>query len=182
MKVLGLDPGSRITGYAVVSDGVIVDAGVFRLKQKELGHRLSELLCDIVALLSKHPDLDAVGVESPFINPKFRNAIIPLAQARGVLLAAVAGAGHSHLDISPSSVKQAVGVGGNASKAQVASAMKLAFRQPQGLNKIAQDVYDALAVAEATRGALLPGSSASRKPKRPRTLAGGRKRKGRPSP
>lgn len=146
MRVIGLDPGSEITGYAVVEGKKIIEAGVLRQKHHhDLPARLAGLLTDIRELVERtKPEI--AGVESPFINPKFKSAVIPLSHARGVIVAVLALAKVPVVSISPSEVKKGVGAPGNAAKAIVAMFVQDAY----GLSApVGPDCSDALAVAYA---------------------------------
>ena len=93
MRILGIDPGSRATGWGlvVVEHGQPrpLDHGVLRTgpSGSPLARRLSRLNADLRALVSTlHPDCAAV--ESPFHGANARSAL-QLAHARGVVLAAL---------------------------------------------------------------------------------------------
>lgn len=170
MRVIGLDPGTEITGYAVVEGTEIIEAGVLRQKKHhDLPRRLAGLLDDMRELIDRtKPEL--AGVESPFINPKFASAVIPLSHARGVIVAMLARSGVTVLSIAPSEVKKAVGAKGNAKKDTVALFVKdvYSLKAPVG-----PDCSDALAVAHAasSRAPKPPEPSAEPRPASPRRRA-----------
>jgi crossover junction endodeoxyribonuclease RuvC len=159
MISMGVDPGSRRTGWGVVrqegSRATLVALGVFKTPAKaDLSVRLAHLHREMTALLAAHaPDL--VGMETVFHGPSTKS-LVTLGQARGALLAAMGEAGASVTELSPSEVKKAVTGRGSAMKEQV-SHMVGAMLGPGALEAAAAhgaagrlDATDALAVALAT--------------------------------
>jgi crossover junction endodeoxyribonuclease RuvC len=146
-RVLGIDPGSRVTGFGVVeaqgSRLCHLAHGVLRLPgDMALEFRLAELfhgLCEVLALWAP----DAVAVEGVFAFRNARSALV-LGHARGVALLAAAQGGRSVFEYAPAAVKRAVGAGGAASKEGVAKQMR-AFLGLTG--PLRADATDALAVA-----------------------------------
>lgn len=127
MKVLGIDPGTSVTGYGIVEFGNgtpgfgrLVECGVIRFgKGTSLPHRLAELHAEIVALIERHRPT-ALALENAFYHKNVRTTLV-LGHARGVVLLA---AQQYHLQISeypPTRVKKAVVGVGSAPKAQVAA-------------------------------------------------------------
>lgn len=123
MIVMGIDPGSRRTGWAVVrhegSRLQLIDLGVLSAPPKaELPERLAWLHEGLAQLLSRHgPEL--IAVESVFHGPNIRSLVI-LGQARGALLAALGKNEGVFTELSPAEVKKAVTGRGGATKDQVA--------------------------------------------------------------
>jgi len=105
---MGVDNGSHVMGYAVMDGETILDAGMVKTSAKDQGQRLSVIYTEFCVLLDQHKP-DIVAIETPFINPKFMNAVIPLSHSRGVLVLAVAQRGIRRMDISAPSAKAAVG-------------------------------------------------------------------------
>ncbi|MFT7465462.1 MAG: crossover junction endodeoxyribonuclease RuvC [Pseudohongiellaceae bacterium] len=123
MIVMGIDPGSRRTGWAVVrqvgSRLQLIDLGVLIAREKApLPERLGQLHDGLSILLSRHnPELAAV--ESVFHGPNTRSLVV-LGQARGALLAALGKNEAAFDEMSPAEVKKAVTGKGGATKEQVA--------------------------------------------------------------
>jgi crossover junction endodeoxyribonuclease RuvC len=152
VRILGIDPGSRFLGYAVVeaSDDPArrlryVECGVITATVKhELARRLAEIATGLGEVIDELAP-DVVAVEDVFVRQNFRTALV-LGQARGVVLAVAGMAGlHVH-SYPPSSVKQAVTGRGRAPKEQVGAMVKalLGLKRPPAV-----DAADALAVAIA---------------------------------
>lgn len=151
MRVLGIDPGLRLTGYGCIQWSVLggepalVEAGVLRLNiTRPLAERLKQLHDDLGAMLDElAPDVLAVeGLFSMYRNP--RTAIL-MAHARGVVLLQASLRGMSLVELTPTEVKKAVTGRGHASKAQVQRAV-MAQCGLAGLPE-PSDVADAIAVA-----------------------------------
>ena len=148
MLILGIDPGSLHTGYGLVqrngSSLVAVDAGRFSCpRDLDLPRRLAHLagrLEDLIA--ARRPDLAVL--ETPFHGMNARSLIV-LAQARGALLAVLAGRGVEIREYSPAEVKSAVAGNGRADKDQVARMVRLLL-SARG-DGWASDATDALALA-----------------------------------
>ena len=148
MLILGLDPGSRHTGFGVIrqtwSTLEAVDFGRLSVSAKErLSTRLGSITTDLEELL-RTLDPAAVAIESTFLgmNPK---SLVVLSQARGALLAVV---GRRQIDVfeySPSAVKSAVTGSGRADKKQVAQMVRVLLKLPN--EQLPDDATDALAIA-----------------------------------
>jgi crossover junction endodeoxyribonuclease RuvC len=147
MRVLGIDPGSRITGYGVVDQIgnrlVHVDNGaIFTDSASDFAGRLKQIFDGLSAVIAEfHPE--HVAVENIFFSTNVQSAL-KLGQARG---AAIVAAVHADLPVAEYTalqVKQAVVGQGRAEKGQVQKMLKALL----GLPEIAQaDASDALAVA-----------------------------------
>jgi crossover junction endodeoxyribonuclease RuvC len=118
--VLGLDPGTAVTGYGVVrSDGpALVECGVIRTNPRDaLARRLSDIYEGVRELLDRHAP-SALAVEDVFYAKNVRTTVV-LGHARGVILLAGAQVGIPIYEYPPREIKKAVtGVGG-ATKEQV---------------------------------------------------------------
>ena len=146
--ILGIDPGTAITGFGVICDSgqsvKYLDCGYISTSQDtELSERLLLISQSIDKLVRTHrPDL--VAVESLFFG-KNRTTAIAVAQARGVVLAMLAKHKLTHVEFTPTEVKQAVTGYGRAGKRQVQAMVKSVLN----LEAVPQpdDSADALAVA-----------------------------------
>ncbi|HEX4962193.1 MAG TPA: crossover junction endodeoxyribonuclease RuvC [Thermoanaerobaculia bacterium] len=148
MLILGLDPGSLHTGYGLIerhgSSLLPVEAGRFSCpKTLALPERLAHLAGRLQELLARKPP-DLAVLETPFHGMNAHSLIV-LAQARGALLAVLAGRGIEIREYSPAEVKSAVTGNGRADKDQVARMVRLLLAaRGEGW---ASDATDALAVA-----------------------------------
>ena len=121
--VLGVDPGTAITGYGVVAeteDGafVLLACGVIRTEAHQPMHlRLLELFQDLQGIIREFSP-DQVAVEKLFFGRNVTTAI-SVGQARGGILLAAALNGLDVVEYTPAEVKQAISGYGNAEKGQV---------------------------------------------------------------
>lgn len=123
MIVLGIDPGTAITGYGVVKgDGLgsvsLVECGVIRTKARDpLPSRLHEIYEGVAELIARHSP-DALSVEDVFYAKNVRTTVV-LGHARGVVLLAGQQANLEIREIPPAEIKKAVVGTGVATKEQV---------------------------------------------------------------
>lgn len=148
MLVLGLDPGTAITGYGLVrrtgNHLAGVAFGTLRTPADEqLSFRLRHIYRELRALLEEYRP-DAVAVEQLFFSKNARTAMA-VGHARGVALLAAAESGLPVAEYTPLQVKQAVVGYGRAEKRQVQEMVRvlLSFREAPRPD----DAADALAVA-----------------------------------
>lgn len=122
-RVLGIDPGTAVTGYGVVDPangrpGRLVECGIIRTDPKQaLWHRLDTLHDGVVQLIEKYSPA-TLAVESIFYAKNVHTTVV-LGHARGVILLAAARAGIDVAEFSPATVKQTVVGRGGAVKQQV---------------------------------------------------------------
>ena len=148
VRVLGIDPGTAITGYGVVEDaGGGLKTLAFGVIRTPAGQPLPVRLQSIyraVRELATEWEPATAAVEELFFSSNVRTAM-SVGQARGVTLLALADAGLTVAEYTPLTVKQAVTGYGNADKAQVQEMVRLLL----GLAEVPRpdDAADALAVA-----------------------------------
>ncbi len=179
MIIVGLDPGTQRTGFAVIRVGArtkleVVDWGVWKLAlladSSDLGSRL-EMLFDRAQKLFKDHNPRHIGLERAF-NQKNVMSTMKLSEARGVLrLAAyktLEAAESRLIEISPTAVKRAATGHGQGSKEFVLRSVMARFgiSKVHDLKDFTLDASDALAVCWATvqaernqRGALVRRAS-----------------------
>lgn len=145
-RILGIDPGSRITGYGIIdSDGrnsVHVASGCIRMEDKVLPERLGAIFRGVAELVEIHSPHE-MAIEEVFM-AKNAGAALKLGQARGAAICAGVNAGLAVSEYAPRSIKQAVVGSGAAGKEQVQHMVQRIL----GLSeKLGADQADALAVA-----------------------------------
>lgn len=146
-RLLGIDPGSRVTGYGVIdqrgNDLFFVACGVIRTSPaKTFPERLQELHLGLSEVIATHrPDNAAVEDIFTAVNPR---SALKLGHARGVLILAAMQAGLSMAEFTPMMVKQAVAGYGRAPKEQVQQMVRALLHLSASPS---QDASDALAVA-----------------------------------
>ena len=118
---VGIDPGSRITGFGVVAfeTGQIrhVDHGCIGSKSGDLGMRLTEIHRDLSQVIARHKP-DAVAMEKAFMAQNAHSALV-LGQARGVILGACISQNVQVHDYPSTNIKRIVTGDGHASKHKV---------------------------------------------------------------
>lgn len=146
ITILGIDPGSRITGYGLINAErnkiYYLDSGCIRTSAKFLSQRLWQIFDGISQLMSNYQP-NEVALENVFVQ-KNPNSALKLGHARGVIMVAVAAHQIIPSEYSPRAVKQAVVGYGAAEKHQVKHMIVKLLK----LNSSPQnDAADALAVA-----------------------------------
>ena len=146
ITVIGIDPGSRCTGWGVVREesGVLrlVDCGAIRVQDADFSARLACIYHELIAVVERCAPQEA-AVEQVFTARNAATAL-KLGQARGIALAACAARGLSVRDYPSTLVKKTLVGVGSAEKSQVG------FMVGRLLNSKADwtvDVSDALAIA-----------------------------------
>jgi crossover junction endodeoxyribonuclease RuvC len=148
VRILGLDPGSRVCGYGVIEEGAqgalaYVECGVLTAPEdRAMEERLGEIARGLREVISELTPT-VVAVEDVFTHQNPRSALA-LAQARGMVLAVCGLAGLRVASYPPASVKKAVSGSGRADKDQIARMVQALI----GLRSLPRaDATDALAVA-----------------------------------
>lgn len=145
VRILGLDPGSQCTGYAVVETGARVTylvSGSIRTRGASLTERLQEIFAGVDRLTSEFRP-DEVAIESIFMHRNADSAL-KLGQARGAALSATFAVRPRVFEYAPREVKLAVVGTGGAQKEQV----QLMVRRLLNLTgPLGADAADALAIA-----------------------------------
>ncbi|CUU07774.1 Holliday junction endonuclease RuvC [Candidatus Kryptobacter tengchongensis] len=155
MIVLGVDPGSNITGYGVVkveersgkvdrTSLVAIDYGVIKVSEDDIfPARLKKIYDKITEIISLHHPTD-LAIETAFYGKNFQSAF-KIGHVRGVVILSAVNSGISVFEYTPREVKKSVVGRGNATKEQVQFMVKAIL----GLKSFPEfyDVSDALAIA-----------------------------------
>ncbi|CUU86661.1 crossover junction endodeoxyribonuclease RuvC [Campylobacter hyointestinalis] len=147
MKILGIDPGTRNCGYAILekvgNKKMLIEAGLIKIKQDSLQYQITQL-CEGLDLIFKSHKIDVVAIEDIFYahNPK---TVLKLAQFRGALSLKILQIHGEFSEYTPLQVKKAVTGKAKAAKEQVAFMVKKML----GINKEIKplDITDAIAIA-----------------------------------
>lgn len=147
MLVLGIDPGSRVTGYGVVTQHRgryrFIDAGVVKTRPKNpVPTRLATIHAGLREVLERHKP-DEVSIESIFRHKSSESAL-RLGQARGVALLAAAQLDIPIYEYNAMTIKKSVTGTGRADKAQIARVVSMLLGKQLDLPS---DATDALAIA-----------------------------------
>ncbi len=151
MKILGIDPGSRACGWAILQTGDpagLVASGVIRVApDQKLGLRLLELETRLEEVIrTQGPALAAIERVFHGVNSQ---SLIMLGQARGALILTLARAGIPIEEFSPTEVKRMVTGHGRATKWQVRAMVEAQLGSGKTQSTLPLDAADAAAVAFA---------------------------------
>ncbi|HSW12696.1 MAG TPA: crossover junction endodeoxyribonuclease RuvC [Solimonas sp.] len=145
-RILGIDPGSRYTGYGVIettgSKSRHIACGRINATVGEMPERLLKILQGLGAVIAEFQPQE-VALEEVFVNKNMSSALV-LGQARGAAICAVAQSGLPLSEYAAAQVKLALVGNGRAEKAQVQHMVKVLLNLREAM---AADASDALAVA-----------------------------------
>lgn len=147
MRVIGIDPGTRVCGYGVIesrngeinhiTSGIIKPASALAIPE-----RLKSIYDSILRVIEEHSP-DIMSIEDVFFSKNVKSAI-KLGEARGVALLAASSAGISIYEYPPTKVKLALTGRGRANKTEV---QKMLFRILGVSDFETEDASDAVAIA-----------------------------------
>ncbi len=148
MKILGIDPGMAIVGYGMIDiDGdnieLVTSGSIQTDKKLSDSARLLEIYNDLCQIVDKYKP-DCASVEKLFFF-KNQKTVIPVAEARGVILTVLEKFGIPAYEYTPMEVKQVLTGYGRAEKKEVDQMVHLAL-QTDNLPKL-DDTVDAIAIA-----------------------------------
>ncbi len=149
MVVMGIDPGSQVTGYGFVAIDAgaaprFLACGAIRTSSRQSFHqRLKHIYDEVARLIAEHPP-DQVALEDIFYARNAKSSL-QLGQARGAAVLAALNAGMPVAAYSPAEVKMAITGHGRAAKEQVRYMVAQLLSVP--LEKQSLDASDALAIA-----------------------------------
>lgn len=148
MRILGLDPGLAIVGYSIldtVNDEIILNASgsIQTDKNKSDSSRLFEIQNDLQTVIDKYKPQTA-SIEKLFYF-KNQKTVIPVAEARGVILAVLEKNGIPIYEYTPIEVKQMITGYGRASKDEVAKIVQMSVKY-ETMPKL-DDTVDSIAIA-----------------------------------
>jgi crossover junction endodeoxyribonuclease RuvC len=148
-RILGIDPGSRVTGWGVVErrNGQmrLVAHGTLRLGEDAASARLARIHRSVNSLLAEHAP-DAFAIEEAFLGRNVRS-MVRLAEARAVAILAAEFAACPIHEVPPALVKKSVTGHGRASKDAVRGAVMRILGWEPGAAPPALDASDALAIS-----------------------------------
>ena len=161
MRILGIDPGSRVTGYGLIDLmgnrlGFVACGTIRTANETDFSRRLLVIFSDLREVIAQYRP-KAAAVEEVFVAHNARSAL-KLGQARGAAVVAAGSLGLEIFNYPARLVKQSVAGYGQADKAQI----RYMVRALLGLNaEPSSDAADALALAicHAHRGGLAAAAS-----------------------
>ena len=148
MRIIGIDPGMAIVGYSVIDfendKMILVESGSIQTdKNLQDSKRLKEIYDDLSYLIEKYKP-DEASIERLFFF-KNQKTVMPVSQARGVILLALEKSGINIHEYTPIEIKQTLTGYGRASKDEVADYVKIIL-SGQDIPKL-DDTVDSIAIA-----------------------------------
>ena len=151
MRVLGIDPGLRLTGYGLVEvrpgaiEPALIEGGVIKLDGKTpVADRLVQLAEDLNGVIEAS-GAQRLAVEKIYAHYAHPRTAIIMAHARGVILLCAKQHGLEIEELASTEVKKALTGNGHASKEQMQRAVQAQYRLPEPPSP--PDVADAIAIA-----------------------------------
>ena len=147
MLILGIDPGTRNCGYALIKKErnklSLVEAGIIKMKAEDLQFQIPQMAEGFDHIFNNY-DIDEVAVESMFFahNPK---TVIKLAQFRGAIMLKILMEFGEFAEYTPLQIKKAVTGKAKASKEQVSFMVQRLLGIKKEIKPL--DISDAMAVA-----------------------------------
>ena len=147
VKILGIDPGSRFCGYAILeatkSKNSLIEAGLIKIKPSTLQYQITEL-CEGLDLIFKAHHFDEVAIEDIFFayNPQ---SVLKLAQFRGALSLKILQLHGEFAEYTPLQIKKTITGKAKADKEQVAFMVKRLLGISKDIKPL--DITDAIAIA-----------------------------------
>ena len=127
IKILGVDPGTNITGYAIIEadkkNCKMITAGIFDLRKcADHQTKLKEIFLQLQEVIETYLPQE-LAIEAPFYGKNVQS-MLKLGRAQGVSMAAAMTMGLKINEYAPKKIKQAITGSGNASKEQVAALLQ----------------------------------------------------------
>jgi crossover junction endodeoxyribonuclease RuvC len=146
VRILGIDPGSRMTGYGIIETtgnrSTCVAYGRIHCEDGPLPQRLLHILAELGQVIREYLPTEA-GVEEVFVKMNVSSALV-LGQARGAAICALAQAGLTVAEYAPARIKSAIVGHGRADKKQIQHMVRILLDLD---DEPPADAADALAVA-----------------------------------
>ncbi|MDX1588930.1 MAG: crossover junction endodeoxyribonuclease RuvC [Oleiphilaceae bacterium] len=144
--ILGVDPGSRITGFGVIRAGgsrlSYIDSGCIRMQDGTMAQRLQTIYAGLAEIIERYRP-EEFAIEQVFLSRNVDSAL-KLGQARGVAMVCAANAGLAVNEYAARQVKQALVGKGSADKTQVQHMVTAILELPR---RPQEDAADALGIA-----------------------------------
>jgi len=147
MRILTVDPGSQIMGYAILTDKKITDAGFFKFRGKWCYPKACEIIESLSDIIESESSLFDALVTERFYRSGGRGANV-ISEVRGIIMAVAAFFDIPFIDMHAKTVKKILGLSGNAGKEDI---KKLVIKSTGKLigKSLPYDVYDAIAIGLA---------------------------------
>ena len=147
-RIIGIDPGTNVMGYAILEvngqEVKMLNLGVFKLAKHETQQeKLKEIYLQTQEIIETYMP-EQMAIEAPFFGKNVQS-MLKLGRAQGVAMAAAITMGLDITEYSPKKIKKSITGNGNASKEQVSAMLERILNTK--LNNTYLDASDALATA-----------------------------------
>ena len=126
-RILGIDPGSRITGYGIIEESLqgsrYITSGSIRVQSDSLPERLKQIFAGVSEIVEQFQP-EQMAIEQVFMH-KNADSALKLGQARGAAICAAQSGGLPVFEYAARQIKQALVGKGNAQKDQVQHMVKI---------------------------------------------------------
>ena len=147
-KILGVDPGTNIMGYAILNTNLnkseVEAISILQMKKLEGHYAKLQFIYEKVNSLIEQYKPDILAIEAPFYGKNVQS-MLKLGRAQGIVIAACLHAGMEVYEYEPRKIKQAITGNGNAAKEQVAAMLCHMYPLKDSIEYL--DATDALAAA-----------------------------------
>lgn len=147
MNILGIDPGSKNCGYAIINSQKnninLIEAGLIKIKTTDFKEQILELINGL-DLIFKSRNIDSIVIENVFYayNPK---SVLKLAQFRGAIVCKVMQEFGNFYEYTPLQIKKSITGNGKADKIQVSFMVRKILGIKNEIKPL--DITDAIAIA-----------------------------------
>ena len=147
MNILGIDPGSKNCGYAIIESQKnkinLIEAGLIKIKTTDFKEQILELINGL-DLIFRSKKIDSIAIESVFYayNPK---SVLKLAQFRGAIVCKVMQEFGNFYEYTPLQIKKSITGNGKADKIQVSFMVRKILGIKGEIKPL--DITDAIAIA-----------------------------------
>lgn len=147
MNILGIDPGSKNCGYAIINGEKnkinLIEAGFIKIKTTDFKEQILELINGL-DLIFKNKNIDSIAIENIFYayNPK---SVLKLAQFRGAIICKIMQEFGNFYEYTPLQIKKSITGNGKADKIQVSFMVRKILGIKNEIKPL--DITDAIAIA-----------------------------------
>lgn len=148
ITILGIDPGTQVTGYSIITSDtrqaeLILVGSIHTEKYDDHYDRLCRIYDDVLSIISEYKP-DVLAIEAPFYGKNVQS-MLKLGRAQGMAIAAALSKKIPIQEYAPKRIKQSITGNGNASKEQVAAMLGQILKTNDLPKQL--DATDGLAVA-----------------------------------
>jgi crossover junction endodeoxyribonuclease RuvC len=160
-RIIGIDPGLRVTGYGIIEQrgkqSFYVASGVIRIPQGDLATRLGVIFASLVEVIEHYQPTES-AIEKVFVNVNPASTLL-LGQARGAAITALVHKGLPVQEFTALQIKQSIVGYGRATKEQMQMMVKQLLKLPGEPSKDAADALGCAMCAAQAQSAITGATS-----------------------